>query len=31
MAKDNPTPDHRAEVIDGRMIDLCDLPITAPK
>jgi hypothetical protein len=24
LAKDNPAPDHRAEVIDGRMIDLCD-------
>jgi predicted P-loop ATPase len=24
MAMDNSAPDHRAEVIDGRMIDLCD-------
>jgi len=23
MAKDNPAPNHRAEIIDGRMIDLC--------
>ena len=23
-AKDNPAPDHRAEVLDGRFIDLCD-------
>jgi putative DNA primase/helicase len=24
LALDNPAPDHRCEVIDGRMIDLCD-------